>query len=140
MNSGKIKDLLLLHEGYRQFPYKDSKGILTIGIGTNLESDGLTECQAWSIANDKVTCIKDSLLDQLPFFGGLNEVRQAVLIDIAYNCGVNGLMAFKRMLHAASLENYVKAGDEIEDSQLAPKRKERLAQMMRSGEWCENEL
>ena len=38
--------LLKLHEGYRQYPYTDSLGIVTIGYGRNLESRGLTESEA----------------------------------------------------------------------------------------------
>lgn len=135
MDEERIKAMLLINEGYRQFPYKDTEGHLTIGIGTNLESDGITEEQAWHIAHDKVCAIADKLRIQLPFFDKLDNVRQAVLIDIAYNCGVHGLMAFKKMLDAISMGNYEKAADEILNSEIAPLRKERIAQMMRTGEW-----
>lgn len=135
MNMEKIKAMLFMDEGYRQFPYKDTNGILSIGLGTNLQSDGITEDQAWYIANDKVSYIKDALHNQLNFFDSLDEVRQAVLINIAYNCGVHGLMGFKRMLHALSMSNYEKSADGIENSQLAPNRKKRIADMMRSGKW-----
>lgn len=135
MDLEKIKAMLLLHEGYRQFPYKDTAGRLTVGMGTNLESDGISEGRAWDIASDKVAIIKDALHNQLNFFDNLDCVRQAVLVDIAYNCGVHGLMGFKRMLHALSMGSYDIAADEIGSSQIASNRKKRISQMMRSGEW-----
>jgi len=135
MNIEKIKEMLFLHEDYRQFPYKDTNGIWSIGLGTNLKSDGITKDQAWYIANDKVSSIKDALHNQLNFFDSLDDVRQAVLIDISYNCGTHGLMGFVDMLHALSMGNYSKAADEIIDSTIVESRKNRIAKMMRSGDW-----
>ena len=41
-----VKQMLLKHEGMRTFPYKCSEDKLTIGIGRNLEANGITEDEA----------------------------------------------------------------------------------------------
>ena len=42
----KAKEMLLRHEGLRTYPYKCSEDKLTIGIGRNLEANGISEEEA----------------------------------------------------------------------------------------------
>lgn len=133
--SDKETQLIKLHEGLRLTLYKDGKGYGTWGYGRNMETKGGTEQEASLFLKNDIAYIRDKLHTGLNFFDQLGDVRQAVLVDIAYNCGVHGLMGFVDLLHALSMENYSKAADEIIDSTIAPNRKQRIADMMRSGEW-----
>lgn len=129
----KLNKLLEQDEGFRQFPYRDTKGILTIGFGFNLESDGLPKPIAELWLDFKLQAIESELNAQLPLYGLLNDVRRIVLLNIAFNVGVQGLMGFRHMLAALDDGNYELAAKEILGSELAQNRKERLAYLMETG-------
>ena len=49
----KVIAMLRKHEGMRNYPYKCSEGFLTLGIGRNLETNGITEDEAiYLLEND----------------------------------------------------------------------------------------
>ena len=49
------KKLLIHQEGLKLKPYRDIRGILTIGVGRNLETSGIRESEALNmLANDIV--------------------------------------------------------------------------------------
>jgi lysozyme len=129
-----LNKLIEQDEGFRQFAYRDTKGLLTIGFGFNLESDGLPRQIADLWLDFKLTAIESELNAQLPLYAHLNDTRRIVLLDIAFNVGVQGLMAFRHMLAALGDDNYELASKEILASELAPNRKERLAYLMETGE------
>lgn len=122
-------------EGDKQYPYKDTKGILTIGVGHNLEAKGLPKpirdaLLEWDMSEIHMG-IQASEICSL--FNSLSDLRKAVLINIAFNVGVKGLLQFKKMLSAIRGNNYPLAAAEIRNSQLADGRKERLAKDMENG-------
>ena len=68
----------------------------------------------------------------------LDEVRRSVLIDMAFNLGIAGVMKFKRMLRHLAEGHYVLAAREMKDSLWAkqvPRRAKELIRMMQTGEW-----
>jgi lysozyme len=71
----------------------------------------------------------------IPEFDQLSEARQHVLLDMAFNLGMNGLLKFRKMLAAIQQGDFEKAADEMLDSKWAKDVKERragrLAIMMR---------
>ncbi len=133
-SQSKLNKLIEQDEGFRQFPYHDTKNKLTIGFGFNLESDGLPRAVAEFWLDYKLDAIQSELRATLEIFQHLDEIRRLVLIDIAFNCGVAGLMGFRRMIAALQSGDYTEAAKEIIDSELAPNRKERLAYFMETGE------
>ena len=53
MNQDKIKDMLVRHEGLRLHAYKCSEGFLTLGVGRNLDANGISEDEAmYMLDND----------------------------------------------------------------------------------------
>jgi lysozyme len=128
-------DLIKRNEGFRQHVYKCSAGALTVGYGTNLESRGVTRAEAEILLRNEVVDIRGELVN-LDFWGRLDIVRQGVLIDMAYNLGMNGLFKFRKMLAAISNEDWQAAHDECLDSNYAedvPARAHRNAQMLLTG-------
>ena len=103
------------HEGFRETPYRDSKGILTIGHGINLEN-GITERESSLILEERVRKIRIRLPFIFPFWKKLSHARQDVLIEMAYNLGNSGLLKFKKMIKAMGQEDYESAADEMLDS------------------------
>lgn len=130
-----LYDQLRRDEGFRQFPYKDTAGKLTIGYGWNLDSDGVDKEIAEIAMRNKVAVIAASLRSALMFFDRLSLARQAVLINIAYNNGIKGLLDFKRMIIRLQINSFERAAAEIRDSDdyrnpLLKDRYERLAKQM----------
>jgi lysozyme len=127
---------LRLHEGERLKPYRCTAGKLTIGVGRNLEDRGITaEESAMLLAND-IAAVERELQRALPWVTKLDEVRQRVLLDMAFNLGIVGLLNFKRTLAAVQAGQYQQAATMMLDSRWAGqvgKRAERLSRMMATG-------
>lgn len=145
--SDPLAALIGRHEGLRLYVYDDAtgkpfrrgdtlRGNLTIGYGWNLSVNGITVQDAERWRDQMIDELRGRLAGQFPWFPTLLPSRQGVLIDIAYNAGLGGVMQFKRMLAALEEGDYGKASEEILDSQLAPARKAELARIMKKGEWA----
>ncbi len=134
----KLKNLLYKEEDYKQFPYRDSNGILTIGIGRNLQTKGINKWESqYLLAND----IQESygeLQQHISWFKDLDEARQCVLIDMTFNMGIEKLLQFKITLDLIAKGQYAQAATEMLNSKWhtdVGNRAERLAQIMRTGQW-----
>jgi len=134
----KVLRLLRLHESYRQHPYQCSAGILTVGYGRNLIDNGISEPEARYLLVNDVTAAWSKLTAAVPSFSELDPVRRAVLLDMAVNLGIRGLLKFKKMLAAIQDGNYELAAAEMVNSMWhgqVKTRAVRLETMMASGEW-----
>ena len=70
----------------------------------------------------------------------LGDVRQAVVVDMSFNLGLTRFSQFTQTLKAISAGNYAAASSYMLDSKWARQvgpRAQRLAKMMRTGEWWE---
>lgn len=134
----RLSQMLIQHEGMRLKPYRCTAGKITIGVGHNLDDLGITEEQALMIFRDDLANAYRTAKAVVPKFLGLSEARQAVLVDMAFNLGETRLRGFRKMLSAIEHGQYRIAADEMLDSKWASQvhgRAERLARMMRTGEW-----
>ena len=93
-----ILESLKRHEGYRQTAYADSVGILTIGYGRNLDDVGVSRDEAAMLLENDVTKAIAECLQAWPWLSGLDDVRSAVIVEMAVNLGVPRLKGFKKML------------------------------------------
>jgi lysozyme len=136
MNRTVLKALLVKHEGLRLKPYTDTVGKVTIGVGRNLTDDGISEAEARMLLDDDITAAWSRLPSVVRCFGSLDDTRQHVLLDMAFNLGVDGLRHFVKMLAAIEARDFAKAADEMLASTWAKEvgdRATELAQMMRVG-------
>ncbi len=135
---------LSLEEGVKLFPYDDAtgkrlqrgdtiRGNITIGRGRNLSQVGLSMEEVDHMSDNDISGAIGAINKRWGWFPTLDSVRQRVLIDIAFNAGIEGLSKFPLMLEACRLGDYEAAGQEIINSQIAPARKQRLAKMMETG-------
>jgi lysozyme len=134
----KLTNLLVLHEGLKLKPYRCTAGKLTIGIGHNLDAKGITPDQAYAIFRDDMTDVARELERRIPWIVQLDEVRAAVLADMAFNLGVDGLLKFPATLALVQSGKYIEASLEMLDSAWAKqvgKRATRLSEMMATGKW-----
>lgn len=133
----QLKGLLVKHESYRQFPYVDTTGHLTCGIGRNLSDRGVSTTEALYLLDSDIVYFCSRLRHFLGFFSGLNENRQIALVDMCFNVGVQGLLNFKDMISALEAHDYPRAAEAMLDSQWARQVWERascLADIIRTGE------
>lgn len=117
------------HEGFRQHPYRDSVGKLTIGYGRNLDDKGIERHEAEYLLMNDIAHAEKLLRRYLPWYEELDEVRQHALINMAFNLGVYGLLKFNKMLAAMKAKDYDTAGFEAMDSKWAKQVGPRAAEL-----------
>lgn len=127
---------LVDHEGLELFPYEDTLGIITIGVGRNLEERGISEDEAFYLLSNDIEVIWDELIKQHPIVEDLDDQRQMVLLDMAFNMGVPRLGKFKKMWAAIEEGDMNEASKQALDSRWADqvgRRAETLAERLISG-------
>jgi len=130
-------------EGRRNEAYQCSMGVWTIGIGhTGPEvHEGLvwTDDQIDDAFDADITEAEGDLDRHFPWWRGMNEPRQWVLLGMCFQLGITKLRKFVNTLGSMRLGQYGFAAIGMENSawaQQTPKRVKRLAQQMRTGEWA----
>lgn len=134
MNRTILKALLVKHEGLRLKPYKCTAGKLTIGVGRNLEDVGITEDEARDLLDNDINRLHSAIPSVVPCFGSLDETRQHVLLDMAFNLGLAGLGKFTKFRVALEARDFEGAAREMLNSAWAAQvgeRSQELAKMMR---------
>jgi lysozyme len=137
MDTDRLIEQLKIHEGVRDKVYLDTEGIETIGVGRNLKDKGLSEDEIDYLLQNDISEFTESVKDNWPWWGDLDDVRQRVVVDMAFNMGVAGLSKFSKTLGHIESGRYEEAGDEMLDSRWAEQvgqRADRLSQMMKTGE------
>lgn len=136
-----LRKMLSEHEGRVPHAYQDSRGYWTIGVGHLIDKrlggklpehiiDALLD---WDIQEHTVPLYK-----ALPWMASLDDVRQAVLCDMAFNLGVAGLLKWKNTLEDVRTGQYASAAQRMRTSLWAKQvktRAVRLSRMMETGEW-----
>jgi len=131
-----LKRALVRDEGLRLKPYKDSVGKLSIGIGRNLEDVGISREEAEHLLESDIDRTAQELYQKLPWIASLTDERQLVLLNMAFNLGVRGLLSFTRTLAHVQAGRYEKASLEMLNSKWASQvgtRAIRLAKLMKDG-------
>jgi GH24 family phage-related lysozyme (muramidase) len=152
----KLARQLVRHEGRRSKVYLDTTGNPSIGVGFNLNRvDAPKKIEALGLSYGKVRAgdqeLSDRQIDQLlaedidaaivdckalfPRFSDLSDVRQRVLIDMAFNLGDARLQQFKKMIANLNRGDFAAAANEMRDSKWYRQVKKRgavLESMMRT--------
>lgn len=91
-----ITERLKLEEGFRAKVYWDTAKPprATIGYGFNITDTPLPKPVADFWLNYLVKETMEAVAKNLPWSVSLSEARQAVLVDMAYNMGIGGLLGF----------------------------------------------
>ena len=124
------QDQIKLDEGFRSRPYRCSEGKLTIGYGFNLDDVGLSEYEADVLLTIRVNNLTRELKKRLPWIQCAPAEVKNVLLNMAYQMGVSGLLEFKHSIRYLKEERYGLAAMELLDSKWAvqtPERAKRLA-------------
>lgn len=155
-----IITLLAFEEGWREKPYIDTEGYPTVGYGFKIGPRGaplshytftlpreagnawmlahvarmLLEMRAKPSINKALVACLEPNTDASPMY----NPRGAVLVSMAYQMGVDGLVGFRNTLMAIANKDWFTAETGMLKSRWAsqtPKRARRHAAQMRSGEW-----
>lgn len=131
-----LREQLIRDEGRRLKPYRDTLGILTIGVGRNLDNVGISAAEADFMLDNDIA-VRQQSLSRFAWFTALDEARQGVVVNMSF-MGIPRLLAFVKMIQALEVQDYERAAAEMLDSKWAGQvkgRATRLAQQMRTGEW-----
>ena len=137
----RVEDLLIKHEAMRLKPYHCTAGALTIGVGRNLDSMGLSEDEAYYLLQNDIRRCEKELLKVFEWFAYLDNVRQDAMMDMCFNLGISRLRGFEKALEAMEDGNYEEAAVEFLDSNWADQVGQRaitITNMIRTGEYDEN--
>ena len=133
-----LRQQLFRDEGKRNHLYLDTRGKWTIGIGRNLTDKGLSDNEIETLFTNDLNEALYGVKRALPWVEELDDARLGVLVNMAFQMGLGGLLSFKRMLSYIRVHNYTRAYEEMIDSKWAtqtPSRAYRLAKQMETGEW-----
>lgn len=111
------------------------KGHPTIGIGRCLDRNGITSQEAAYLLGNDVAKVR-AQLGSFDWFGGLDAVRQDVLVCMAFQLGTHGVLAFGAMIQALKTRRWPAAAQAMQDSLWAeqtPLRAQRMAQSILTG-------
>jgi lysozyme len=125
-------------EDVRKFPYTDTAGKLTIGVGHNLTDKGLSDAAIDFILEEDINDVIDELNVELPWVEDIGAERSSVILNMAFNLGVTKMKGFTKFLQAARVGDWETAANEMRDSEWARQvgdRAVRLEQQMRTGAW-----
>lgn len=133
---GFTEDLIKRHEGLRLKAYRDTKGILTIFYGFNLEAPGarsictrfgldyqalcdgavLNQTHADAVFSYQFGTVLTQAQTLFPDFGSYPEKVQAVICDLIFNMGLGTFSKFHETIAALKAENWSGAADHLTDS------------------------
>ena len=141
MNMSRLVETLKDHEGEikkngRHMPYHDSVGKLTIGYGRNLTDRGLSSSEAEYLLTNDIQEVIDGLRKAYWWLDSINEVRQEVVINMAFNLGLAGFAKFRNTIGYISDGNFKQAAANMLKSKWAIQvgyRARELAREMETG-------
>ena len=128
-------------EGEVLHEYKDHLGYSTIGIGRLIDKrkgGGITSEEAAYLLGNDVDKVIDQLNKRLPWWTKLDGARKGVLINMAFQMGIDGLLGFKNTLRMIEQGRYTDAANGMMQSLWArqtPARAKRMSEQMRTGVW-----
>jgi lysozyme len=144
MNLDLLKKELIIDEGMRRNPYRDTKGIMTVGIGFNLEAHKLPNGITFPLSDKDVETLYKISVDEvisgmdsyIPWWKGLDEVRQRVIANMVFNMGIGSVLKFKNTLFFIKKGDYYNAARNMRKSKWYKQvhdRAERLCVAMKTG-------
>lgn len=125
------------HEGVDLHPYVDTVGKLTIGVGRNIQDNGISEAEAEFMLMNDLNAVMDEA-KKFEWYSSLNEPRKAVVLNMLFNLGLPRFKGFQNTIAFLIDGMYNEAAEEMLQSRWANQvgnRALELSEQMRTGEW-----
>jgi lysozyme len=116
MNRNFLFNQLVDHEGIRLFPYVDTKGKTTIGVGRNLTDRGISTSEAHHLCWNDIDIAERALDRNARWWRTLPEIQQRVLAEMCFQLGWTRLAKFEKFLAALQHGDDEAASAEMLDS------------------------
>jgi lysozyme len=104
-------------------PYRCPAGHLTIGVGRNLEANGISKAEALAMLSNDIDRAEHDLANILQGYEiGFKQVagpRFDALVNVCFNMGRSRLKKFRKMFAAIKAGDWDLAGKELLDSKYA---------------------
>lgn len=124
-----LSEQLIRHEGMQSKPYLCTAGKLTVGVGRNLMDNGINADEALYLLSNDIDAVQKQIEYHLPWVIDLKEHQKMVLINMAFNLGVGGLLTFKNMLQALEQGDFALVEHEMLDSRWADQVGQRAVEL-----------
>jgi len=142
-----IEKMISSDEGKKLTVYRCTRGFKTVGIGHNLDADGaldilkrqlnigdkIAEAECSALFKRDLDNVYAGIKRNMPFFDALDDKYKPVIINMIFQMGINGVMAFKNTLQAMRDNNSQKAIAGIRASKYhsqTPERAERMVSLI----------
>lgn len=140
MNIAKIQAMLVKEEGEVLHAYQDQLGYWTIGVGRLIDDrrgGGITQDESRYLLSHDIRR-KGANAEAYPWFAGLSDNRQAVVVGMIFQMGAAGFGQFHNTQRKIAEGDYAGAAASMLNSKWArqtPGRAKRMAHIMTTGEW-----
>jgi len=127
----KEAEQIFKDEGFESKPYQDTEGVWTFGIGFTF----ITEEESQAVLKIRLGSVLAALNAQLHWYDNLPIEVKNIMLNMAYQIGVTGLLAFTKTMIYIRNGDWNNAADEMLDSKWAaqtPNRAKRLSDRMRN--------
>jgi len=145
MTRDALIEQIKMHEGHgpmrngRHMPYPDSKGILTIGYGRNLQANGVRESEATELLDNDVDEAIHACFATFPWFRDIDTVRQSVITELVFNMGMKTWLTFVNTIAACERRDWPAAGRGLRNSKwyrdVGTGRGDKMIDQLTSGIW-----
>ena len=135
MNKEQLIQDLISDEGLRTEPYIDTVGKMTIGVGRNLDDNGISQAEAMFMLTNDIEMVETELDARLDWWRGLPDDAQRALCNMTFNLGWPRLSKFEKMLAALKDRDFEEAAAQALASKWATQvgqRAIRIAQLFRN--------
>jgi len=132
-----LRDALVRDEGIRLKVYRCTAGKLTIGVGRNLDDVGISMEEAMHLLDNDIARVRAEVRHAFPWFQGLDDVRQNVVLNMVFNLGLYRFAQFFQTIKCIESHDYAGAADRMLQSLWAKQvgaRAVRLSKQMRDGQ------
>ena len=135
MDMSNLKKPIIRHEGKKKKLYKCTADKWTIGVGHNIEDNGLSEAAIQFIFEEDLSTAIAECHRNIIGWENMPGTVQEALVNLVFNMGINRLMQFKKTLGYLRHGEFEEAADELLDSRYArqvPSRAQEVSDMIRS--------
>jgi lysozyme len=112
----EIIEMLIRNEGLVCNPYKCKAGKLTIGVGRNLDANGISEEEALYLARNDSKRVQEELDKNWGVWRTFPKEARLVCIDCCFQMGITGWMNFRRTRALMEMGCWLESSEEILDS------------------------